>query len=331
MGLLDKREVFKPFEYPELEDMAKGIQQTYWIHNEIDFSADVHQFRIELTDKERYIIGTILKSFAVTEVYVYDEFWGKIGNYLPKPEVHLVAATFAENEWRHAMAYQRLNEVLGLEDYAAFMEDPVLVARSENLTSLGEIKSPRDIMRVLAIFGGFTEYVNLFSQFAVLKSFSCNGKNLLPNISNIVDWSAIDEDLHSKTAMHLFNTLKREYPQYWTEESKTDIYLAARNTFDIEVNLINQIFELGDLDNLTKDELLNFMKNRINESLNQMGLGNIFDVDVDLLKNMDWFLLDVFADQQTDFFAKRPTAYTKFNKIFDANSIKVTKDEIKSI
>ena len=265
--LLEKRVAFKPFEYPELEDMWIKIQKTYWIHNSIEFSADVQHFKTELNDKERYIIGTILKSFTQTEVFVFEDFWSKIGTYLPKPEVQILGAVFSENECRHSLAYARLNDVLGLQDFDAFLKDPILVERFNNLSKIepydGEHFLLKDIVKTLIIFGCFTEYVNLFSQFAILKSFSANGRNLLPNIGTVVDYSALDEDVHARSAIYLANKLKEEYPKVWGSDLKKSILEAAKTTFEIELKLINQIFEHGDLINLKKSELINFMKNRI--------------------------------------------------------------------
>jgi ribonucleoside-diphosphate reductase beta chain len=194
-NILKPRVAFKPYEYPFLVERAKAIRHTYWIHDEISFDQDKHEFMIDLNDTERYIIGTILKTFAQTETHVADEFWSRLFNYMPKPEMALLCATFTDNEWRHAEAYDRLNEELGLIDYESFQEDPVLMARMENLTKIrtnadGNF-SVRDLMLTLAVFGGFTEYVNLFSQFAILRSFSGNGRNLLTNIGDIIDWSAL--------------------------------------------------------------------------------------------------------------------------------------------
>lgn len=194
-NILTPRVAFKPFEYPFLVEKAKKIQNTYWVVDEVSFDQDKHEFITELNDTERYIIGTILKTFAQTETEVASEFWSRLPHYMPKPEMFVACATFAENEYRHAIAYDMLNSELNLSDYHSFLEDPVLMARMENLTKIrsdaGGKFSVRDLMKTLAVFGGFTEYVNLFSQFAILRSFSSNGRNLLTNIGDIIDWSAL--------------------------------------------------------------------------------------------------------------------------------------------
>jgi ribonucleoside-diphosphate reductase beta chain len=334
-SILKPRVAFKPFEYPFLIERANAIRHTYWVHDEISFDQDKHEFKIDLNDTERYIIGTILKTFAQTETHVADEFWSKLVNYMPKPEVALLCAAFTDNEWRHAEAYDRLNEELGLIDYDAFQEDPVLMARMENLTKIREHAggsfSVKDLMLTLAVFGGFTEYVNLFSQFAILRSFSGNGRNLLTNIGDIIDWSALDEQHHAATAMEIFNILKEENPELWDDELKSSIYTAASLTFEIEERLISQIFEKGELPNLKKKDLLNYMKHRINGALNRMGLKSIKNVDQETLKNLQWFEDGLNAKGYTDFFAKRVTDYTKNLVVFNKDTVKVDKDYIKNI
>lgn len=334
--LLDKRIELKPYEYPELQEVWEKVQKTYWIHNSIEFSADVQHYKTELTEDEKYIVGTILKSFAMTEMFVFDDFWTKVGDFMPKPEVKIIGGIFAENELRHAVAYQRLNDVLDIQDFKAFLEDPVLIERFANLASAtpdSEGKyNPKDILLSLALFGCFTEYVNLFSQFAILKSFSANGRNLLPNIGTIIDYSALDEDIHAKTAIWFVNTLKMEYPEIWDAEVIDAINKAAHITFEIEMKLIDQIFERGDLPNLSKYQLINFMKNRINEALFMIDLPVIFtDIDRKELHNMSWFLDNIFAKQNSDFFYRKPTSYSKFNKTYSKENVLVTKEEIDNI
>jgi ribonucleoside-diphosphate reductase beta chain len=327
------RTTLAPYEYPEMLEFIKPIQSTYWVHDEINFDKDVQDFKINLSSDERHLIGTILKTFAMTEVFVADEFWGKIGEYLPKPEVQIVAASFTENEWRHALAYKRLNEVLGLDDFEAFLEDEVAMAKFANLTKIGKDHegnpSRSDVAKTLAIFGAFTENVCLFAQFATLRSFSTNGRNLLTNVGDIIDWSQFDEFQHARVAMWLFNKIIQENPEIWTDEFKSDIYTAAKITFDLERDLIDQMFERGDLPNLKKRDLVNYMKYRINLSLETIKLKPIFNVDADRLSELEWFEVKFKVDSHKDFFARRVTDYTKNLVEFNADTVFVDASSIK--
>jgi ribonucleoside-diphosphate reductase beta chain len=334
-NLLIPRQAYKPFEYTEFNKYVQGIRNTYWVHDEIDFTRDIQEFKLDLSDTERYIIGTILKTFAQTEVHVADEFWSRLYEYMPKPEIFRLACTFAENEMRHADAYDKLNELLDLQDYASFLEDEIAKERLDNLCSIRQDHkgkpSVKDLCRTLAIFSGFTENVNLFSQFAILKSFGSNGRNLLPNIANIIDWSQQDEKTHALAAMELFNLLKEENPEIWDDEFKSELYTAAHTTFKIEQHLIDQIFAKGELPNMTKAGLLNFMRGRINQSLMMMGLKAVFNTDSDLDKEMSWFTDESRLLQHTDFFHSRPTEYTRNLVSYNSDTVRITKEELNKL
>ena len=56
MGLFDKRINYKPFEYPEVMQFVEAINKSYWVHSEVDFTADIQDFKTNLSDKEREVI-----------------------------------------------------------------------------------------------------------------------------------------------------------------------------------------------------------------------------------------------------------------------------------
>jgi ribonucleoside-diphosphate reductase beta chain len=331
-NLFTHRQAYKPFEYPEFNKFTEAIRKTYWEADEIDFTRDVKEFKNDLNDTERYVIGTILKTFAQTEIHVADEFWAYIYKFFPKPEIFRLCLTNAENEMRHADAYDRLNQELGLQDYATFLEDEVAKNRLKNLMSIrqeyGSVPpSIPELARTIVVFA-LTENVNLFSQFAILKSFGANGRNLLPNISNIIDWSQQDEKTHALAGILLFNIIIEENPDIWSDSLKADIYFAAKLTYSIEKDLINQIFEKGDLINLTRIDLLNYMRNRINKTLNAIGLKSIYEVEPAALERMNWFENESTALMHTDFFHAKPTEYTKNLAVYNSDLVAIDVEKL---
>ena len=70
------------------------------------------------------------------------------------------------------------------------------------------------------------------------------------------------------------------------------------------------------------------MKARINQSLVSMNLKGIFKVDQDLLKEISWFEDNFNALSHKDFFAKRPSEYTKALVSWSKRSVAVTKEEV---
>ena len=334
-NLLTPKHTIMPVEYPEFELYKKKIQQVYWIHDELNFSSDVQDYLVTLNDVEKYIVGQVLTNFSQSEIAVGTEYWLNIVcKYFEKPEIQSMAITFCENERRHLHAYHEIVNVLKLEHLEnELLADPIASGRLDSLSKFSELLhkeevNPRKLAKSIAIFSCFTEYVSLFSQFLILKSFSCNGRNLMKNIANVIDWSAIDEQIHYIASQKLFNILVEENPDIWDDEFKATIYTAANITYDIESSLVKQIFSKGELPNLTEEQTLNFLKDRLNKSLKNINLKAIFNIDEKLLEKTEWFYDDTNGISKVDFFSKRPVEYTKGLVVFSPETVKITQEEV---
>jgi ribonucleoside-diphosphate reductase beta chain len=314
MDLKKERIIYKPFEYPEAHNYWMKQQQAHWLHTEVPMMSDVNDWKQNLTKTEKNIIGSILKGFAQTETVVNDYWSGLVTKWFRKPEIIAMATTFGAFETIHAEAYSLLNEELGLDDFSEFLEDETTMAKIENLMSVrdsfnGE-KNWHEIAKSLAIFSAFTEGVNLFSSFAVLLSFKM--RNKLKGVGQIVEWSIRDESLHSEAGCWLFRTLIKENPKLKTPELETAINEAALLSLQLELDFIDKVYELGDLESCTRYDLQNFIKNRVNTKLGDLGYKPIIDnIDMNAVKRMKWFDHLSGGKQHSDFFAVRVTNYSK--------------------
>jgi ribonucleoside-diphosphate reductase beta chain len=313
-NLLQERVVYKPFEYPEAHDYWLKQQQAHWLHTEVPMMSDINDWKQNLTETEKNIIGSILKGFAQTETIVNDYWTGLVTKWFRKPEIIAMATTFGAMETIHAEAYSLLNETLGLDNFSEFLEDEATMAKIENLMSTRDNFDGKDdlqdIAKSLAIFSVFTEGVNLFSSFAILLSFKM--RNKLKGVGQIVEWSIRDESMHSEAGCWLFRTLIKENPHLNTPDLKAAINEAALLSLKLELDFINKVYELGDLEGCSKEDLVAFIKNRVNTKLGDLGYGPIIDgIDTNALKRMKWFDSLSAGKQHTDFFASRVTNYSK--------------------
>lgn len=316
MGLRDERVVYKPFEYPKAYDYWLKQQQAHWLHTEVPMAQDVTDWKSNLKDHEKNVVGGILKGFAQTETVVNDYWTGLVTSWFRKPEVIMMGTTFGSFETIHAEAYSLLNEQLGLDNFAEFLEDEATKAKIESLMNVRDSHDGtpnwHERAKSLAIFSAFTEGVNLFSSFAVLLSFKM--RNKLKGIGQIVEWSVRDESLHSEAGCWLFRQLMTEYPELKTEKLQKEIEEAAQLALKLEFDFIDKVFELGDLENLSKDDLKNFIKHRVNTKMGDLGLKPLIpsdQIDAGALKTMKWFDAVIAGKQHTDFFANRVTNYSK--------------------
>ena len=313
--ITEPRIFYKPFEYQEAFDFYKNQHRAHWLADEVPLASDLNDWKLKLNESEKNLIGNILKSFAQTEVHVNDYWSTKVSVWFPKPEIQAMARVFADFESIHAEAYARLNEELGLDDFAAFMEDEASKNKIERLIEVpGNTMEEKAIS--LAIFSAFTEGVNLFSSFAILMSFQL--RNLMKGTGQIVEWSVRDESLHSKAGCWLFRTWLQEQPELNTPELRKQITEACQLSVQLEFDFIDKAFEMGDVEGLNKDQLKAFIKARANEKMIELGYNAIYnDIEPSLLKQMEWFGHLTSGKTQQDFFAGRVTNYSKSTADWD--------------
>jgi ribonucleoside-diphosphate reductase beta chain len=164
------------------------------------------------------------------------------------------------------------------------------------------------------------ENVSLFSQFAIILSFT-RFKGYMKNVSNIIAWTSVDEQIHANAGIFLINKIREEQPELLTDSDIEDIYTLVDQSVELESEILDWIFEMGEIDHATKENLLNFMKFRVDDSLKKIGMDLRYHVSAEDYKPMVWFEEEVFANSMDDFFAKRPVDYTKHDKSITANDL----------
>ena len=315
-NIFRKRRNLKPYEYPNLNEYVDAIRHSYWVHTEFNFTSDIQDIKVNLNQAERTAVTRAMLAISQIEVSV-KTFWGKIYDRMPKPEIGNVGATFAESEVRHADAYSNLLNLIGLNDeFENMMDVPAIRKRIkylERTISGSRGIENKEYFESIVLFSMFIENVSLFSQFLVMLSFNKH-KNYLKGISNAVEATSKEEDIHAKFGFDLVNTIKKENPTWWTEELQEDIIDSTIDAFDAEVGVIDWIFEDGDLDFLTKEETIEFVKDRFNRSLSSIGIKPFFSTDEKLLESTEWFEDEILTTKHTDFFNKRSINYSKKQK-----------------
>jgi ribonucleoside-diphosphate reductase beta chain len=287
---------------------------------EINMQKDIADWKSELNAGEKNVVGTILKGFFQSETQIADYWSTYVTQWFPVPEIKMMAITFGAFETIHAVAYSYLNEVLYLEDYEAFLQDPTIMNKLEVLINVDKDDlTLTNIARSLALFSACAEGIQLFSSFAIM--LSLRKKNLMTGIGQQMIFSIRDESLHSEAGCKLFRTLISENTDVWTDTLKSEIYQGFDLALENEFAFIDNVFSQGDLETITKAQVKNFMYDRANRKLKELMLEPVYGVDDELLKEMDWFYILVSGEQQTDFFFNRETGYAKPNADWETEDL----------
>ena len=312
-----------PYEYPQLLAYKDAIRHSYWIDTEFNFTEDIQDFKVTIDAKERDVIKKTMLAIAQIEVNV-KTFWGDLYKRMPITEVGDVGFTFAESEVRHKDAYARLLRILGLEkEFETVVDQPAIAGRIKYLKKyLDGTRSKDDKMytKSVLLFSLFIEHVSLFSQFLIMMSFN-KEKNLFKGISNVVEATSKEEEIHGNFGAELINIIKKENPEWFNTQFNQLIYSACHKAYDAECKILDWIFEKGELSFLSKETIQNFIMNRFNNSLEKIGMKTIFDVDANLLKQVEWFDIEITATKEGDFFYKKSVDYNKKSK-------SITEDDI---
>jgi len=235
-NIFEKRINLKPYEYPALNDYVDAIRHSYWIHSEFNFTSDIQDFKTRLTVVEQNAIKNTMLAISQIEVAV-KSFWGEIYNKMPKPEIGSVGATFAESEVRHQDAYSHLLEILGLNnEFKNIKKKPVIMRRVDYLeTALKNSKSEnnKEYAESILLFSLFIEHVSLFSQFLIIMAFNKH-KNMLKGVSNVVEATSKEEQIHGDFGIDIIKIIKEENPTWFDAAHATSVQNMCKEAFATE-------------------------------------------------------------------------------------------------
>src|SRR5690554_6562226 len=259
-------------DYPQAVASAREQTRIIWFAEELGVEKDEGDIRTKCTEGERHGITTVLKLFTKYEMLLGgEEFWGgKVMTMFPRPDVGRMAATFSFIELGvHAPFYDLINKTLGIatdEFYNSWKENEVMRQRMAFIDKYASSECPLESTAAFA----FMEGVVLFSNFAFLKSFNVVGFNLIPHITAGIDASSKDENLHSMASAWLFRQcleerkqlgLVNELQEFMLEDGVLNI---AREVYEHESAICDIIFEKGGIRTIEKEEILHFIRDRIN-------------------------------------------------------------------
>jgi len=196
MGIFDKRVAFKPYEYPDALLFVEALQSSIWNHREFNFTQDINDFNINLSEYERGVVKRALLAISQIEISV-KLFWSKLFDHFPKPEFNALGVMLSYNELVHEQSYSELLEILGFNDeFSNILQVPEIQGRVDYLQKY--IKGSADNAKQaytlnIALFSSFIENCSLFSQFFIMKSLNQH-KNYFSGVDNVISATMLEED-----------------------------------------------------------------------------------------------------------------------------------------
>jgi len=320
MSLLGTRDYYKPFDHPWMYDYFKLQNQMHWMADDVPLNTDVKDWN-NISDNERNLLTQIFRLFTQSDVDVASGYVNKYMKLFKKPEATMMMSSFANMEAIHQDAYSILLETVGMRDteYKAFAEYEEMANKHEYINQFKPtLKNKREIAKALAVYSGFTEGLQLFSSFAILLNFPRFGK--MKGMGQIVTYSIRDESLHVEAMTRLFREFIQENIEIWTDDFKGEIYQICREMVELEDKFLDLVFEMGDLEGLTKEDMYAYNRYIADRRLLQLGLKTNYDQRENPLTWID----EVIGVEHQNFFEGKSTSYMKAGLRGDHGSLTFT-------
>ena len=307
MPLLDPKPTYKPFAYPWAYEAWQLQQRLHWLPDEVPLADDVKDWQRTLTDGERNLLTHIFRFFTQADVEVNNCYMKHYAQVFEPTEVQMMLAAFSNTETIHIAAYSHLLDTIGIPEveYSAFLHYQAMRDKYDYMQQF-RVDSKRSIALTMAVFGAFTEGVQLFASFAILLNFPRFNK--MKGMGQIVAWSARDETLHTLSVIRLFRAFVEEYPEAWEDDLAGEIRQACETIISHEDAFIDLAFELGEVEGLSPDEVKRYIRFIADRRLVQLGLEPVFKIEKNPLPWMDEMLNAV---EHANFFENRATEYTR--------------------
>lgn len=307
--LTDKRDYFKPFNYPWAYEAWLKHEQSHWLHTEVPMAEDVKDWKNKLSSEEKQFLTHIFRFFTQGDI---DVAGGYVRNYLPffpQPEVRMMLSGFAAREALHIAAYSHLIETLGMPEatYNEFLQYQEMKDKHDYILNRSSLSGDKkSIAENVALFSAFTEGMQLFSSFIMLLNFPRNGH--MKGMGQIVTWSIVDETMHAESMIKLFRTYIEENKEIWNDDLKSSIYTIAEKMVELEDKFIDLAFNMGAMKNLESSDVKKYIRYITDRRLISLGLKGIMKVK----KNpLPWVEEMINAPTHTNFFENRATDYAK--------------------
>ena len=306
--------------YQQAVEFAEEQFSVGWSEREIPVEDDIQEFLTKATEADRQALIIILKLFTKYELEIGGNYWlDRVTKHFPRTDIRRMATAFGNTElnW-HAPFYAKLNQALRLDSeefYESYKQSPML---TERMQFIADAVNSEDDLLSLATFS-MIEGAILYSAFAFLKHYRVGGKNLFKNLISGIDFSVRDENIHALGGAWLFKTLLEEsnVSDERRERLFNNIYTNAQTIVMHEAEIIHALFANGEIPGINEEDMLNFVRSRVDQCLMNLGGKPIFQVQKDQNPIADWFYDNINAIKFHDFF---DTTGNEYNRNWNENS-----------
>merc|ERR1719436_1518040 len=292
------RWVMFPIQYPEVWEMYKKHEASFWTAEEIDLSQDNKDWD-GLSDNERHFLKHVLAFFAASDGIVLENLAGRFSTDIQIPEARAFYAFQMAMENIHSETYSLLIE--------QYIRDP---AEKDAVFNAIETMPPVKAKAEWAVqwMKGDNSFAERIVAFAAVEGILFSGsfcaiywlkkRGLMPGLTFSNELISRDEGLHAEFACLLYGMLQHKLPE-------SVVHDIVRGAVEAERVFICDALscDLIGMNNELMTRYIEFVADRL---LTALGHSKLFGAS----NPFDWMEL-ISLQGKTNFFEKRVGEYQK--------------------
>merc|ERR1719310_175538 len=292
------RWVMFPIKYPEVWEMYKKQEASFWTAEEIDLSQDMRDWE-KLSEQERHFVKHVLAFFAASDGIVLENLGARFSTEIQIPEARAFYGFQMAMENIHSETYSLLIEQYIRDDaerdmvFKAIQTMPAVRAKAE--WAVMWMNNENCFAERLVAFAAVEGI--LFSG-AFCSIYWLKKRSMMPGLTFSNELISRDEGLHADFACLLYSMLQHKLP----DDVVYDIILGA---VQAEMAFICEALSC-DLIGMNSESMTKYIKFVADRLLVALGHPKIYNVQ----NPFDWMEL-ISLQGKTNFFEKRVGEYQK--------------------
>lgn len=306
-SIVTPTEIFVP-RYIRLQEILEEHERAHWTPTEADMRIDVEQWSNgKIADTEKAFIKNILRFFTQADTNVCSLYVDRLLPIFKNADARMMLLSFANREVTHMLGYKKLNDTLGYDSeefMSEFLSFKEMKDKHDFMLEQVDLSTPSGIASYLAK-QILVEGVDLFAQFAMLLSYSQEGK--LPGMVDVNKWSIIDESHHVQGLCTLFRLYLEENPKVVTNHFKAAIYETARSIVALIDAFVELCYKAGTNTAVSEAQIKEYVRYVCDYRMQQLGFKAQFGIKETPLPWIDL----ITANSLGNFFETTIVQYSK--------------------
>ncbi len=307
----------RPMKYPVFFEMYKNAIKNTWTVDEIDFSTDLADLSLKMSEGDRHLINRLVAFFATGDSIVSNNLVLNLYKHINAPEARMYLSRQLYEEALHVQFYLTLLDTYvpdheeRAKAFAAIENIPSIKKKGDfchrwidSINDLNELHTREDRQRFLLnliCFAACIEGLFFFAAFAYV--YFLRNRGLLHGLAAGTNWVFRDESGHMAFAFEVIRNIREEEPDLFDATLAERVKEMLIEAVDCETQFAQDV--LGkNVAGMSVEKMRQYLEFIADQRLRTLGLGQIFGS-----KNPFPFMELQDVQELTNFFERRVSSY----------------------